>query len=1160
MPQLYFKIAADYEKVIRLRNEIQNLEKVIKSLPADMPQEEIQKLVNQLTESKKAFSDLTESAAKAGLELGNGLHANIMKVKESIVSFDGVINQHKNSLTQLKNELADAKERMRNLDPGTDEYARAVVEVDRLTAKMNQEKVTIDNLKSAQNDLRQQLKELNMETQKGEGFIEKLLGGTERYHTILNALPGPIKSVVAGIAGMTKAALAFIATPLGAVIAVLVTGYQALKQYVNSSAEGQERFAKVSGYVTGIVNTLKDVVIAYGKALFNMGGIVVDAFNLMSNIGNSESRQKYWEDIKRHFSEIGDAAGEAGDAVKNVFSNASDMGRINQQRQNLKMRVSEWESGPMRDMEEKIAKARARMYTGTDAERLAASKEIQSLYDEMYEQQKKFKQEELALLKEEHSLSKSTLEDKQAELRLEGEIKALETAKTTSAMMAIRRGSTAEDALSKEEQEMWNNLAELREKNQQRMIDLMDEGVDKEIAQIEANYKKEIESIRKLEEEWSAKGPLTEEQSRTISLGYGLADENRIKETERVTKKLLDQYKGYFQQREEIEKKYAADRKALQENGASAESLGELDYKQAQALEQIDSAFAARSEEFKSWAAQVTNMSIDQLETLLDQAQKELADMAENDPNISVARGKVIYLKDRLSGSRNQGNETKDKWQDTYKVLTQVNKEFKDIGKTVGGTIGEIIELAGTMATSTIKLIDGIQQIAKATMTATEETVEGVSRAISTAEKASVILAIISAALQVVTAVVSAITGGVDHMKVFREELSKLNHELDLARIYAMRDSEARDTILGTDRWYKAGQAINAATDALRRYNDVRNNILAAGNDPDRNFFSLLLGGSASADEAIKNMSVQIRHSTLFRSAIYTTLGEALPEMFNPDGSIDMTMLEKFVGSDTFERLSKENQKYLNDLLDYWKAYEESMDEVSSYLTDIFGELGNTITDAMADAFANGTDAAQAFTDSVSQMLETLAKNMIYSVTFAPLIQRAQEQMMATMKDTGLTDEQKFNSYVTILGGLQDDVIAQKDQSNILFQKFKEMASERGYDIFAKTDQSETSSSAGGFQSMSQDDASELNGRFTALQLAGESVREQSQLQTIALYQIRDALAEREDYMVADEIRTIIANSYLELQGIRENTEAVIKPIKNLSDKLDKWDDKIMRM
>ena len=47
---------------------------------------------------------------------------------------------------------------------------------------------------------------------------------------------------------------------------------------------------------------------------------------------------------------------------------------------------------------------------------------------------------------------------------------------------------------------------------------------------------------------------------------------------------------------------------------------------------------------------------------------------------------------------------------------------------------------------------------------------------------------------------------------------------------------------------------------------------------------------------------------------------------------------------------------------------------------------------------------------------------------------------------------------------------------------------------------------------------------------------------------------------IADETRTILANSYLELQQINENTGAIIKPITEMRDKMNSWDSKIRNM
>ena len=179
--------------------------------------------------------------------------------------------------------------------------------------------------------------------------------------------------------------------------------------------------------------------------------------------------------------------------------------------------------------------------------------------------------------------------------------------------------------------------------------------------------------------------------------------------------------------------------------------------------------------------------------------------------------------------------------------------------------------------------------------------------------------------------------------------------------------------------------------------------------------------------------------------------------------------------------MSDEDKAALQNMIDLSKQAEEALQAVKDYLTDIFGELGNTMSDALVDAFKNGTDAAQAFTDSVSDMLEKLAKEMIYTVTIAPYIEKAQEQMLDIMQNDSLTDEQKFNNYVSILDGLTSGVLSQQDTYNALMKKYKEMAEEKGVDIFKPDEEERKASSKAGITA-SQDSVDEMSGRITTIQ------------------------------------------------------------------------------
>ena len=124
---------------------------------------------------------------------------------------------------------------------------------------------------------------------------------------------------------------------------------------------------------------------------------------------------------------------------------------------------------------------------------------------------------------------------------------------------------------------------------------------------------------------------------------------------------------------------------------------------------------------------------------------------------------------------------------------------------------------------------------------------------------------------------------------------------------------------------------------------------------------------------------------------------------------------------------------------------------------------------------------------------------------------------------------------------------AQKALAEQIMAERDAMADAFGWDS-SSTSQSSTSK---GFEAMSQDTGEELNGRFTALQIAGEEVKNQNVIQSQSL-NLLTAKADTilsvntETRNIADDTRDLIAQSYLELVQISENTGAIVKPIQQM--------------
>lgn len=224
---------------------------------------------------------------------------------------------------------------------------------------------------------------------------------------------------------------------------------------------------------------------------------------------------------------------------------------------------------------------------------------------------------------------------------------------------------------------------------------------------------------------------------------------------------------------------------------------------------------------------------------------------------------------------------------------------------------------------------------------------------------------------------------------------------------------------------------------------------------------------------------------------IYSSILDVYPQLIDGQGKFNTELAKSIIESRTFNGEGKEALLYMIDLAE--KA-EEAYQNVKDYLTGIFGELGNTMSDALVDAFRNGTDAAEAFVKSVSSMLEKIGEQMIFSAMFGQIIQQANDQMLETMTNLSLTEEQKFNQYIAILDTMTSGILGQQDNYNALMERYQKMAAAKGVSLWQSDDESNRKASEKGIATASQDSVNELNGRMTAVQGHTFSISENTKI------------------------------------------------------------------
>ena len=255
-------------------------------------------------------------------------------------------------------------------------------------------------------------------------------------------------------------------------------------------------------------------------------------------------------------------------------------------------------------------------------------------------------------------------------------------------------------------------------------------------------------------------------------------------------------------------------------------------------------------------------------------------------------------------------------------------------------------------------------------------------------------------------------------------------------------------------------------------------------------------------------------------------------QMYNvANNATDLYSKIKQYADDGYQNASQ----YMDSYIEYWKQLDELEDTYREKLTDTsFDNIRDEFKSQLLDMESDAEDFAEDF----EKMMQQAVVESMMSDTYASRLKTWYKNFSNSMTDG------------TLSGSEQSDLKSQWDQmvSDALAERNAIMQA-MGWDNSSSEQQS--ASSRGFGTEMTHEDAGELSGRFTAVYESNLRIETAEQQQTVAITELRgsiSALASKETdlYNIADETRTILANSYLELQQIRENTGEIIEPIKKI--------------
>lgn len=710
-------------------------------------------------------------------------------------------------------------------------------------------------------------------------------------------------------------------------------------------------------------------------------------------------------------------------------------------------------------------------------------------------------------------------------------------------------------------------LQKLRDDALQAEIDSMQEGTAKKVAQINLDYQRRAEAINNAEQQIiKLQGELTREQAEQLAAVRNANESQRNKEFGEATLPHIDidnlfaserqSWNEYMIQYGNFRERLQATKDEYDRKIAEAGTEGERKVLEAEKQRTL----AELEVEGSTWAQELSSLTVKALEELISETQKKLEAARKAYDDLSVS--------DSEEGTKLRGEIVK-----LDAELKKLKSASKDAGKSVNdgnwsnaATAFEAIASGARSAVENIRDFDeGLAEALNTLINVSTNAAQFANSVNKIGEQGASfgnIMGSVSAGIGLISSIVGLFGQGETSMERNLRLAKEFNEELRIMNERARINSDAFSMIFGTNEWGNYLSNLEAMNDALDKYNGTLEEVKNRGKEV---FVELGTGNTGLANlnkidkewkdaaDSVANMQVQTRHSTWFRSARYKSLKDLLPELFEGN-ELNMEALKEFVDSNdkNFQHLSKENQAMLKEMTENWETYQQAVEAVNDYLSGIFQNLGDTLTDALISSFETGTDAAEAFGDAAGDVLKQLAKDMLYSATIGPAIEKAQRKIEEINENTDLSEEDRYDAIAGVTEDLLDDVLAQQKVGKELWERLKQAAEEKGIE-WSEENAPTQSGTARGYQVASQDEVAEQNGRLTDIQGKLSDIRAYVMDETISIISLISSVATIQvavvqNVQINNELLQYAVRTYIEVAEINASTRAINRTLTDIKE------------
>ena len=568
--------------------------------------------------------------------------------------------------------------------------------------------------------------------------------------------------------------------------------------------------------------------------------------------------------------------------------------------------------------------------------------------------------------------------------------------------------------------------------------------------------------------------------------------------------------------------------------------------------------------------------------------------------------------------------QTTHKIENAHKTLTKsiqgVADKMGELGGKIGGQTGEIFSLFGSVMTYYQTISDGVTAISKAG-----------SNAMKSIESASAILAIISAAIQLMQMLSSVLPNQDDLYEKAAQKQAEINKLRDSVNDYRLAVMKARHE---ESNWF-SDSGLKGLQDAYEEHGQVAESYYKKLNEAQEKYIdkssglkkamipivagvtaiaavaagvftagtgtvalgalgSSIIGAlSATAvtatvataagvavaglagaivgkaiDSAVSsitykngqvaakdNLRIQTQHKSFWRGQKTADLKEWVKEkygkdLFGEDGMIDKELANEVL-KNYGHKLQGEAKETLEKLVELREKYDEFNKSIHEYVSKMYSPLVSDMTDAVWSWLKDGKDALSEFKNSASKTFADISKDMVKQLLLKNVFSQYEEKLSDLYKAyamKSINENELGAASANLAGEIVDSMNTYLPVAQSLLKQLQEGFAAKGFDITKEGDSSQTAT-ANGVTSITFEQASNIIALTTAGNISRDQIKDilTSKLSTMDASMRGVQMLAVEQKSIADELRTIQANSYLELQGIHDDTSAMNKTLKTMS-------------